>query len=42
MGHADIETTRKYLHFVPRPDDARLVAEAFAIGEPGHRITLNA
>ena len=30
MGHADIETTRKYLHFVPRPDDARLVAEAFA------------
>jgi integrase len=31
MGHADIETTRKYLHFTPRPDDARLVAEAFAI-----------
>jgi len=31
MGHADIETTRKYLHFVPRPDDARIVAEAFAI-----------
>jgi integrase len=30
MGHQDIETTRKYLHFVPRPDDARLVAEAFA------------
>jgi len=30
MGHADIETTRKYLHFAPRPDDARLVAEAFA------------
>jgi len=24
LGHADIETTRKYLHFVPRPDDARL------------------
>src|SRR4051794_35761600 len=31
MGHADIETTRKYLHFVPRPDDARIVAEAFAV-----------
>jgi integrase len=30
MGHADIQTTRKYLHFAPRPDDARLVAEAFA------------
>ena len=31
MGHADIETTRKYLHFGPRPDDARIVAEAFAV-----------
>lgn len=31
MNHADIETTRKYLHFVPRPDDARLVAEAIAV-----------
>ena len=30
MGHADIATTRKYLHFSPRPDDARLVAKAFA------------
>jgi integrase len=34
MGHADIETTRKYLHFAPRPDDARLVAEAFAVDQP--------
>ena len=34
MGHADIETTRKYLHFVPRPDDARLVDEAFASSSP--------
>lgn len=31
MGHADIQTTRKYLHFAPRADDARLVAEAFAM-----------
>jgi integrase len=29
MGHADIQTTMKYLHYVPREDDARLVAEAF-------------
>ena len=36
MGHADIETTRKYLHFVPRPDDARLVAEAFATHTVSH------
>ena len=31
MGHADIQTTMKYLHYVPRPDDAALVAEAFRI-----------
>ncbi len=31
MRHADIETTRKYLHFAPRPDDAALIAEAFAV-----------
>jgi integrase len=31
MGHADIDTTMKYLHYVPRKEDARLVAEAFSI-----------
>jgi hypothetical protein len=31
MGHADIQTTMRYLHFVPRAEDARLVAEAFAV-----------
>ena len=31
MGHADVQTTMKYLHYVPRPDDAALVAEAFAV-----------
>jgi integrase len=30
MGHADIQTTMKYLHYAPREEDARLVAEAFA------------
>ncbi len=35
MGHADIQTTMKYLHYAPRPEDARLVAEAFAISRPG-------
>lgn len=34
MGHADIQTTMKYLHYVPREADAALVAEAFAIEEP--------
>jgi integrase len=30
MGHADVQTTMKYLHYAPREEDARLVAEAFA------------
>jgi integrase len=30
MGHADVQTTMRYLHFASREDDARLVAEAFA------------
>ncbi|HEV3002093.1 MAG TPA: tyrosine-type recombinase/integrase [Solirubrobacteraceae bacterium] len=34
MGHADIQTTRRYLHFRPQHDDAALVAEAFAVAEP--------
>ena len=31
MGHADVTTTMKYLHYVERPDEAALVAEAFAV-----------
>jgi integrase len=31
MGHADIQTTMRYLHFAPREEDAQLVAEAFAV-----------
>ncbi len=30
MGHADIATTQRYLHYVERPDEVALVAEAFA------------
>jgi integrase len=33
MGHADIQTTMKYLHYAPRAGDAALVAEAFALGD---------
>ncbi len=35
MGHADIQTTMKYLHYAPREEDARLVAEASRIRDPG-------
>jgi integrase len=29
MGHADIQTTMRYLHYAPRREDAQLVAKAF-------------
>jgi hypothetical protein len=29
MGHADVQTTMEYLHYVPREGGAALVAEAF-------------
>jgi integrase len=34
MGHADIQTTMKYLHYAPRDEDAKLVAEAFRVEAP--------
>jgi hypothetical protein len=35
MGHADVQTTMRYLHYAPRAEDARLVAEAFEVDEIG-------
>ncbi len=29
MGHSDLHSTMRYLHYAPRHDDAQLVAEAF-------------
>jgi integrase len=34
MGHADVDTTMRYLHFAPSDADAELVARAFAPREP--------
>ena len=34
MGHADIQTTMRYLHYAPRSEDASLVAEAFRLDSP--------
>ena len=31
MGHADVQTTMRYLHYAPRDEDAQLVAEAFRV-----------
>lgn len=32
MGHADIQTTMRYLHYAPHVEDAALVAAAFSVG----------
>jgi integrase len=37
MGHANVQTTMQYLHYVPRPEDAALVGEAFATDPLRHR-----
>jgi integrase len=34
MGHSDIQTTMRYLHYAPRSEDAALVAEAFRLDAP--------
>jgi integrase len=34
MGHADVDTTMKYLHYAPKTNEAKLVAEAFAADLP--------
>jgi hypothetical protein len=31
MRHADVSTTMRYLHYVERPDEVSLVADAFAV-----------
>ena len=31
MGHADIQTTMRYLHYAPHAEDAQLVVEAFRV-----------
>ena len=33
-GDDDVQTTMKYLHYVPRAEDAQLVAEAFRLPDP--------
>jgi integrase len=37
MGHANVQTTMQYLHYVPRPQDAALVGEAFDLASNGRR-----
>ena len=34
MGHAEIQTTMRYLHYAPRSEDAALVAAAFRVESP--------
>ena len=34
MGHADIKTTMRYLHYRDRGEAARRLGEAFSVSEP--------
>jgi integrase len=40
MGHADVDTTMRYLHFAPSEADAELVARAFAPRAPADPLAL--
>jgi integrase len=42
MGHQDIDTTMKYLHYAPRDGEAELVADAFALPAPDPAASWNA
>ena len=39
MGHADIQTTMRYLHYVPKHDDAERLTAAFATTTSDRRFT---
>jgi integrase len=41
MGHADIQTTMRYVHHRDRGDEARLLAQAFAVADPAAAAELN-
>jgi integrase len=41
MGHANVQTTMQYLHYVPRPQDAALVGKAFAADPSASLSTLD-
>jgi integrase len=39
MGHSDVQTTMRYLHYVRRHDEAALVADAFRSSGAQHERT---
>ena len=41
MGHADIQTTMRYVHHRDRGDEARLLAQAFAVADPAEAAELD-
>jgi integrase len=41
MGHADIQTTMRYVHHRDRGDEARLLAQAFVVADPGVAATID-
>ena len=39
MGHADIQTTMRYVHHRDRGDEAKLLAEAFKVAQAPAPVT---
>jgi hypothetical protein len=40
MGHSDLKTTMRYLHYKRRLDEAKLLAAALKVAKPAKELTL--
>jgi integrase len=41
MGHSDLRTTQRYMHYAPAHDEAEVIAAAFALADPRHQHATN-
>jgi len=42
MGHSDLRTTQRYMHYAPAHDEAQVIAAAFTLADPRHQYATNA
>lgn len=41
MGHSDLRTTQRYMHYAPAHDEAALLGQAFALADPRYQRATN-
>ncbi len=41
MGHSDLRTTQRYMHYAPAHDEASVVGAAFTVADPRHQSATN-